>query len=113
MKVYCNDCRYFHNKPKSVYGELGTAQYGELFSKTQCWADKNAIKDYEKSNEYPDRIQGMWNFIDYLADVYTFKKRPEDINKNNNCKWFEILECKWWQWQKRKRLELRYSLQRT
>ncbi len=104
MKVYCEDCEH--------YQKLTDIRFGEL-TNPHCWHNKNAEKNKERDKKYPDRIQGLWAYVDYIIDVYDFKRKPKEINKDNDCSWFEMTKCKWWQWKKRKRFELRYSLQKA
>lgn len=101
MKVYCEDCEYYSEAYHSI-------TFG--YTPHRCYHKENHRIDEEKNKKYPKKIQGIYDYSDYLKDIMLFDRPPYEINKNNDCKWFEVSKCKWWQWQKRKRLESRYEM---
>ena len=48
-------------------------------------------------------------YIGQFDDMMSFKRKPIEINKKNDCKWFYLYPIKWYNFKKRKRFKERYE----
>lgn len=64
-EIYCGDCSYFEETPVTRHAD-GMISGGE----TYCMAPKNRKRDVKDGS------------------AYGWKKYPDEINKNFNCKWY-------------------------
>ena len=101
IKVYCEDCKY--------YWEAWTHPISpEWHWKNQCGNRKNLKFDEKTKSELAGTTIGPSNWLWYASNVdklYIFSRPPEEINKNNNCKWFKpaIYKTKWYQLRQKKK----------
>lgn len=72
MKIYCQQCRYIG---QYSYATMGIPKPGEP-QHMYCSHNKNII--CESFNTWFQNVKNV-----------EYEKRPSEINKNNNCAWFE------------------------
>jgi len=64
MKAYCKDCKHLVNK------WVACERY-------QCGHERN--------------VQAIWRHSHFGESVdYLYERLPEEINKNNDCAWFDV-----------------------
>lgn len=102
MKMYCEDCEYYSPATTAI-------GYSRFAYKNKCLYPENATIDQEKNEKWGDVMLGAWQYSDYLEDVVTLKRHPKEINKDNDCAWFQPAETKWWEIKKRRRIIKRYG----
>jgi hypothetical protein len=73
QKVYCSKCKSIEGA-KSIFGDT---------SKIKCGNSNNMKKVVEETNILWYEEPKSWTEYD---------KQPSEINKNNNCPWFEAKE---------------------
>ena len=71
-KIFCNDCKYYN------------CDYGSIGWREECHFPKN------KKVEHHSNHNKKWKHVIHI-------EIPGNINKNNDCEWFELkLWKKWW-----------------
>jgi len=100
--MYCEDCKYFQPLLKDV-------TMHPFFHRDRCYCPENAHLDEEKNSKYPDALFGSYAYGDYIADVTILDRKPRQINKNNDCAWFQVCDTRWWEIKKKRRIVWRYG----
>lgn len=76
-KVFCKDCEYFGEIDKIFFQTKNQFQDNELIVTGICFFPKNVIKTQIKEDWYDQKIE------------IKYKKSPQELNKNNNCKYYK------------------------
>ena len=86
-KVFCKNCRYLKKTKEKYFPPIGVIYTKEAFdslpeyiNEYHCTHPNNIGKQLTENTWYESK------------SAIEFKDRPEALNCNNDCKWFEVIE---------------------
>ena len=110
-KVYCEDCFYYQKSGGDpmfpVWTWIEACRYINNVIINNIGKSPTII-----SNKVLPNLLNSGNMIEVAAHfdkMYEYKKHPQEINKNRDCKWFDLMENKLLQCRIRKRHNIRYD----
>lgn len=79
-RVYCSQCKYFKSELEVIPGDC--TWEGLRKWHYHCNHPNNSFSKY-------DYIGGDWQQPRTKINRGSYKKKPKELNKKNDCKWFE------------------------